>query len=71
MPGSAIEPSRFCVSICIGMSDHETGESTSCAYGGAYPWYDLRYSPPLPSEKTVATHVHTPSALAIPDVAGP
>ena len=23
------------------------------------------------AEKTVATHVHTPSALAIPDVAGP
>ena len=35
MPGLSIEPSRFFVSICIGIMDQLTGESISCAYGGA------------------------------------
>ena len=33
MPGAAIEPSRFLVSICIGWIDHELGDSISCANG--------------------------------------
>ena len=62
------------LTICIGAPASVCGDSTICAYGGAYAWKDFLYSPPLPSENmadagrsdddlasSTATHAFIPS----------